>query len=127
MNQKIFFILLGLIFSINIYSQKETVFLSYTSDIPFQTSNESEYYHLEATLMIREIITDVVKVLEKNENDKRDFEFTVIIKNESGAVFPINYLVNSTPYSSEQTKQIFMERTYDWFNRSFRSNIPYSD
>ena len=118
-----FFIILFI--SNNIFSQ-DTIFLNYTSDLPFQTSNESEYYHLESTVLIRNIINDIAEVIDK-KNLLKDQKFTIIIKNLSGAVFPINYLVSKNPYNSNTTKEKFMEQSYDWFNRSFRSNFPYKD
>lgn len=118
-----FFIILFI--SNNIFSQ-DTIFLNYTSDIPFQTSNESEYYHLESTVLIRNIINDIAEVIDK-KNLLKDQKFTIIIKNLSGAVFPINYLVSKNPYNSVSTKEKFMEKSYDWFNRTFRSNFPYKD
>jgi hypothetical protein len=69
----------------------------------------------------------MVTVIEKKENNNRDVEFTILIKNDYGAVLPINYLVQAKPYSSEASKNLFMKRSYDWINRSFRSNIPYED
>ena len=118
-----FFIILFI--SNNIFSQ-DTIFLNYTSDVPFQTSNESEYYHLESTVLIRNIINDIAEVIDK-KNLLKDQKFTIIIKNLSGAVFPINYLVSKNPYNSVSTKEKFMEKSYDWFNRTFRSNFPYKD
>ena len=118
-----FFIILFI--SNNIFSQ-DTIFLNYTSDVPFQTSNESEYYHLESTVLIRNIINDIAEVIDK-KNLLKDQKFTIIIKNLSGAVFPINYLVSKNPYSSVSSKEKFMEKSYDWFNRTFRSNFPYKD
>ena len=101
--------------------------MNYTSDIPFQTQNESEYYHLESTVLIRNIINDIAEVIDKRKNLLKDQKFTIIIKNLSGAVFPINYLVSKNPYNSVASKEKFMEQSYDWFNRSFRSNFPYKD
>ena len=118
-----FFIILFI--SNNIFSQ-DTIFLNYTSDIPFQTSNESEYYHLESTVLIRNIINDIAEVIDK-KNLLKDQKFTIIIKNLSGAVFPINYLVSKNPYNSVSSKEKFMEKSYDWFNRTFRSSFPYKD
>ena len=118
-----FFIILFI--SNNIFSQ-DTIFLNYTSDLPFQTSNESEYYHLESTVLIRNIINDIAEVIDKT-NLLKDQKFTIIIKNFSGAVFPINYLVSKNPYNSVSSKEKFMEKSYDWFNRTFRSNFPYKD
>ena len=118
-----FFIILFI--SNNIFSQ-DTIFLNYTSDLPFQTSNESEYYHLESTVLIRNIINDIAEEIDK-KNLLKDQKFTIIIKNLSGAVFPINYLVSKNPYNSVSSKEKFMEKSYDWFNRTFRSNFPYKD
>ena len=59
-----FFIILFI--SNNIFSQ-DTIFLNYTSDVPFQTSNESEYYHLESTVLIRNIINDIAEVIDKEK------------------------------------------------------------
>ena len=118
-----FFIILFI--SNNIFSQ-DTIFLNYTSDVPFQTSNESEYYHLESTVLIRNIINDIAEVIDK-KNLLKDQKFTIIIKNLNGAVFPINYLVSKNPYNSVSSKEKFMEKSYDWFNRTFRSNFPYKD
>ena len=119
-----FFIILFI--SNNIFSQ-DTIFLNYTSDVPFQTSNESEYYHLESTVLIRNIINDIAEVIDKRKSLLKDQKFTIIIKNLSGAVFPINYLVTKNPYNSVSTKEKFMEKSYDWFNRTFRSSFPYKD
>ena len=125
MNQ-FFTIFIILFLTNNIFSQ-DTIFLNYTSDIPFQTSNESEYYHLESTILIRNIINDIAEVIDKRKNPMKEQEFTIIIKNLSGAVFPINYLVSRNPYNSVSSKEKFMEKSYDWFNRTFRSNFPYKD
>ena len=124
MNQ-FFSIFIFLFITNNIFSQ-DTIFLNYISDIPFQTSNESEYYHLESTVLIRNIIKDIAEVIDK-KNLLKDQKFTIIIKNLSGAVFPINYLVSRNPYNSVSSKEKFMEKSYDWFNRTFRSNFPYKD
>ena len=124
--KKFFTIFIILFITNNIFSQ-ETIFLNYTSDVPFQTLNESEYYHLESTVLIRNIINDIAEVIDKRKNLLKDQKFTIIIKNLSGAVFPINYLVSKNPYNSVASKEKFMEQTYDWFNRSFRSNFPYKD
>ena len=127
MNQNLTFTLLTMLFALNLFAQNESVFLNYNSDIPFQTSMDNEYYHIEATLMIRNIIKDIEEVLEKKQNINKQVEFTVIIQNDKGAVLPINYLVKANPYDSKATKEVFLRRSYNWFNRSFRSNIPYTN
>ena len=68
----------------------------------------------------------MAEVIDKT-NLLKDQKFTIIIKNLSGAVFPINYLVSKNPYNSVSSKEKFMEKSYDWFNRTFRSNFPYKD
>ena len=108
-------------------AQKQTVLLTYTSELPFQTSNDNEYYNLESTLLIRQILSDINQIIEKKQNDKDDIEFTIVIRNDYGAVQPINYLVNINSLNNENKKDIFNKRTYDWINRIFRSNIPYED
>ena len=120
-------ILLGLFCFSSLFAQKQIVYLSYPSELPFQTSNDSEYYHLDATLLIRQIISDMNQILEKNQNKKEDIEFNILIKNNYGAVQPINYLVDSNSYYNESSKNNFMKHSYDWINRTFRSNIPYEN
>ena len=127
MNQNLTFTVSLFLFTAILFAQKESVFLNYKSDIPFQTSIDNDYYHLEATLMIRNILKDIEGVLEKKESIKKQIEFTVVIQNDKGAVLPINYLVKAKPYDSEASKEVFLRRSYNWFNRSFRSNIPYTD
>ena len=71
MNQLISFLLVGLLTITSTFAQKEEVLLAYPSDLPFQTVNDTEYYHLESTLMIRKILSDMVTVIEKKENKKK--------------------------------------------------------
>ena len=59
----------------------------------------------------------MIAAIEKKENKNRDVEFTILIKNDYGAVLPINYLVQAAPYTSEASKNLFMKRSYDWINR----------
>ncbi len=127
MNQNLTFTVSLFLFTTILFAQKESVFLNYKSDIPFQTSMDNDYYHLEASLMIRNIIKDIEGVLEKKQNTNKQIEFTVVIQNDKGAVLPINYLIKAKPYDSKASKEVFLRRSYNWFNRSFRSNIPYTD
>ena len=108
-------------------AQKQTVLLTYTSELPFQKSNDNEYYNLESTLLIRQILSDINQIIEKKQKDNDDIEFTIIIRNNYGAVQPINYLANINSLNNENKKDIFNKHTYDWINRIFRSNIPYED
>ena len=122
-----FLILLVLFCLSTLFAQKQTVYLSYPSELPFQTSNDSEYYHLEASLLIRQILSDMNQIIEKNRNKKQDIEFNILIQNNYGAVQPIDYLVDANSYHNMLSKKTFMSHSYDWINRTFRSNIPYED
>jgi hypothetical protein len=46
MNQFISFLLVGLLSLTSTFTQKEEVLLTYHSDLPFQTVNDTEYYNL---------------------------------------------------------------------------------
>ena len=127
MNQNLTFTVSLFLFTAILFAQKESVFLNYKSDIPFQTPSDNDYYHIEATLMIRNIIKDIERELEKKQNINKQVDFTVVIQNDKGAVLPINYLVKGKPYNSEASKEVFLRRSYNWFNRSFRSNIPFTN
>ena len=76
--------------------------------------------------MIRNIINDIEEVLEKKQNVNKQVKFTVVIQNDKGAVLPINYLVKAIRMILKILK-VFLRRSYNWFNRSFRSNIPYTN
>jgi hypothetical protein len=67
------------------------------------------------------------QILEKNRNKKQDIEFNILIKNNYGAVQSIDYLVDANSYYNKLSKNTFMSHSYDWINRTFRSNIPYED
>ncbi|MDC0874974.1 hypothetical protein OAV72_00560 [Flavobacteriaceae bacterium] len=130
MNQfKIFSLLFVTFISFNMFSQESE--LNYPTDLPFQTQNDSEYYHLESSLLLRTIVKDIVEVLEKAKDNKEAQHFTINFKSSKGAQLPINYTVNqkklNSIFSSNSAKNKFMKETYDWMNRSFRSNIPFRD
>lgn len=126
--KRLSFLILLVIFCLStVFAQKQTVYLSYPSELPFQTSNDSDYYHLEASLLIRQILSDMNQILEKNRNKKQDIEFNILIKNNYGAVQPIDYLVDANSYYNKLSKNTFMSHSYDWINRTFRSNIPYEN
>ena len=64
-------ILLVLFCLSTVFAQKKTVYLSYSSEFPFQTENDNEYYHLEATLLTRQIISDMYQFLKKNRSENK--------------------------------------------------------
>ena len=127
LNQSLLFILFGLIYQPKAFSQKQDLYLSYDTELAFQTPNDNKYYHLEATMLIRQVLSDIDDALKKKQNKNQDIEFILLFKNDYGAVKPINYLVKSNSFSDELSKNFFMKNSYDWINRTFRSNIPYKD
>ena len=127
LNQSLLFILFGLIYQPKAFSQKQDLYLSYDTELAFQTPNDNKYYHLEATMLIRQVLSDIDDALKKNQAKNQDVEFILLFKNDYGAVKPINYLVKSNLFSDELSKSFFKKHSYDWINRTFRSNIPYED
>ena len=127
LNQFLLFTLFGFISQTKVFSQKQTLYLNYVTELAFQTPNDNKYYHLEATMLIRQVLSDIDDALKKNQAKNQDVEFILIFKNDYGAVKPINYLVKSNSFSDEFSKSFFMKHSYDWINRTFRSNIPYKD
>jgi len=127
LNQFLLFILFGFINQTKVFSQKQTLYLNYDTELAFQTPNDNKYYHLEATMLIRQVLSDIDDALKKNQAKNQDVEFILIFKNDYGAVKPINYLVKSNSFSDKFSKSFFMKHSYDWINRTFRSNIPYKD
>ena len=130
MNQfKIFSLLFITLISFNMFSQESE--LNYPTDLPFQTQNDSEYYHLESSLLLRTVVKDIVEVLEKAKDNLEAQHLTINFKSSKGAQLPINFTVNqkklNSIFSSNSAKNKFMKETYDWMNRSFRSNIPFRD
>ena len=127
LNQSLLLILFGLIYQPKAFSQKQDLYLSYDTELAFQTPNDNKYYHLEATMLIRQVLSDIDDALKKNQSKNQDVEFILLFKNDYGAVKPINYLVKSNSFSKEPSKSFFKKHSYDWINRTFRSNIPYED
>ena len=49
------------------FSQKQTLYLNYDTELAFQTPNDNKYYHLEATMLIRQVLSDIDVALKKNQ------------------------------------------------------------
>ena len=64
MNRFVLSIALGLFTFFSSWAQNETIVLNYVSELPFQTSNDSEYYHLESSLLLRKITKDILEFVE---------------------------------------------------------------
>ena len=114
--------------SFTFYQQSE---MNYPTELPFQTGNDSEYYHLESSLLIRTIVEDILEVLEKGKDKGQSQSFTIFLKNSRGGQLPIEYAVDAQKINSIMASNLkksnFKKETYDWINRSFRSNIPFKD
>jgi len=130
MNQfKLFLSIPLMLFSSFTFSQQSE--MSYPTELPFQTGNDSEYYHLESSLLIRTIVEDILEVLEKGKDKGQSQSFTIFLKNSRGGQLPIEYAVDAQKINSIMASNLkksnFKKETYDWINRSFRSNIPFKD
>ena len=130
MNQ-FFSLLLICLFSVQAFSQNSSFLLNYNSELPFSTSNDSKYYHLESSVLIRSISNDMISIIIKDQDETKIFRFLITFKSNNGAELLINYLVPVKKIKSilnvASYKEVFKKESYDWINRSFRSNLPYND
>ena len=130
MNQ-FFSLLLISLFSVQAFSQDSSFLLNYNSELPFSTSNDSKYYHLESSVLIRSISNDMISIIIKDQDETKIFRFLITFKSNNGAELLINYLVPVKKIKSilnvASYKEVFKKESYDWINRSFRSNLPYKD
>ena len=114
-----------------ILAQQQQLELNYFTEIPFQTLNDTEYYNLESSLLLRGITADVFDLAQQLKNQKKDLLFKLNFKNKTGANLSLDYGIDAmsltTHLSSSERSDLFKKYTYDWINRSFRSNIPYED
>ena len=126
---KLFLSIPLMLFSSFTFSQQSE--MNYPTELPFQTGNDSEYYHLESSLLIRTIVEDILEVLEKGKDKGQSQSFTIFLKNSRGGQLPIEYAVDAKKINSIMASNLkksnFKKETYDWINRSFRSNIPFKD
>ena len=118
--------------SAHAFDQKiQEVELKYLTEIPFKTSRDSEYYHLESTMLIRGITNDIYEFSKQHKNQKSDVLFKLHFKGKTGANLLIECAVNAKSmasyFSSDEMINSFKKDTYDWINRSFRSKIPFED
>ena len=130
MNQLHVLLLISLL-SVQAFSQNSSIPLNYYSELPFSTSNDSKYYHLESSVLIRSISNDMISIIIKDQDETKIFRFLITFKSNNGAELLINYLVPVKKIKSilnvASYKEVFKKESYDWINRSFRSNLPYND
>ncbi len=130
MNQLSTIILISL-FTVQAFSQNSSLLLNYNSELPFSTPNDSKYYHLESSILIRSISNDMISTITKDQDETKNFRFLITFKSSNGAELLINYLVPVKKIKSilnvVSYKEVFKKESYDWINRSFRSNLPYKD
>ena len=96
MNQ-FFSLLLISLFSVQAFSQNSSFLLNYNSELPFSTSNDSKYYHLESSVLIRSISDDMISIIIKDQDETKIFRFLITFKSNNGAELLINYLVPVEP------------------------------
>ena len=131
MNQLRFFLFFIFISGNLISQQFKEVELNYITELPFQTSQDSQYFHLESSMMIRDITDNIFEFVKQYKEKKSDMLFKLHFKSKTGAHTLIRYAVNARSiasyFSSSEDANLFKKNTYDWINRSFRSNIPFED
>jgi len=131
MNQLKFLLFFAFISVQLIGQQLQEVEFNYLTELPFQTSQDSEYFHLETTMMIRGITNDIFNYAKQYKDQKSDVLFKLNFKSKTGASVSIDYAVNAKSrtsyFSSTDKANLFKKDTYNWINRSFRSNIPFED
>ena len=116
----------------NLFSQQlKEVELNYLTELPFQTSQDSDYFHLESSMLIRYITSNIFEFAKQYREQKSDMLFKLHFKSKTGARILIEYAVGARSkasyFSSVEKTNSFKKDTYDWINRSFRSNIPFED
>jgi hypothetical protein len=81
--------------------------------------------------LLRGITADVFELAQQFNNQKKDLLFKLYFKSKTGASLSIDYAIDAmsltTHLSSYMRSNLFKRYTYNWINRSFRSNIPYED
>lgn len=131
MNQLKFLLFFAFISVQLIGQQVQEVEFNYLTELPFQTSQDSEYFHLETTMMIRGITNDIFNYAKQYKDQKSDVLFKLNFKSKTGASVSIDYAVDAKSrtlyFSSTDKANLFKKDTYNWINRSFRSNIPFED
>ena len=80
LNQFLLFTLFGLINQTEAFSQKQTFYLNYDTESPFQTLNDNKFYNLEATMLIRQVLSDIDDALKKNQAKNQNVEFILLFK-----------------------------------------------
>jgi hypothetical protein len=131
MNQLNFFLFFIFISGNLISQQFKEVELNYITELPFQASQDSQYFHLESSMMIRDITDNIFEFAKQYKEKNSDMLFKLHFKSKTGANTLIQYAVNARSiascFSSLENANLFKKNTYDWINRSFRSNIPFED
>lgn len=65
------------------------------------------------------------------KDQEKDVLFKLYFKSKTGASLSIDYAIDAMSLnahlSSSKRSNLFKKYTYNWINRSFRSNIPFED
>ena len=120
----------GLI-SIKLFAQNKEFQLDYQTELPFQTVVDSDYYHLESAMLLRNITNDIFEIIKREKNSSNALQFKLLFKSHTGAQLPVDYAQNPIAlkgyFASKESQLSLKKATYEWLNRSFRSNIPYKE
>ena len=71
MNQLRFFLFFIFISGNLISQQFKEVELNYITELPFQTSQDSQYFHLESSMMIRDITDNIFEFAKQYKEKKK--------------------------------------------------------
>ena len=125
------FLLISVFATAQIFAQQQQVELNYLTELPFQTSNDTDYYHLESSLLLRGITAAVFDLAKQYKDQEKDVLFKLYFKSKTWASLSIDYAIDAMSLnahlSSSKRSNLFKKYTYNWINRSFRSNIPFED
>lgn len=126
-----FFITLLIGFSsLQLYAQQQITF-TYQTELPFQTAFDSEFYHLESSMLLRVVTEEITAATEHYQKQPKDLVFNVNFKSLTGASLRVDYGVSAEVlafyFDPARSIEVFKTDTYNWMNRAFRSNIPFKD
>jgi hypothetical protein len=83
----------GLI-SIKLFAQNKEFQLDYQTELPFQTVVDSDYYHLESAMLLRNITNDIFEIIKREKNSSNALQFKLLFKSQTGAQLPVDYAQN---------------------------------
>jgi hypothetical protein len=111
------FLLISVFATAQIFAQQQQVELNYFTELPFQTSNDTDYYHLESSLLLRGITAAVFDLAKQYKDQEKDVLFKLYFKSKTGASLSIDYTVDAMSLnahlSSSKRSNLFKKYTYN--------------